>query len=514
MTEQRATIIRQGRVLDLARLRAEPADLLIIGDTIAEVGPPGLAAPTEAVTIDAANTLLHPGLINAHTHGHGNLAKGMGDRWTLELLLAAAPWISGHRTLEDKYLSTHVGAIEMLLKGCTACYDLALEFPLPTPEGLEACGRAYRDAGMRAVLAPMVAELSFFEAIPGLLDAMPPALQRDLERLRLAPVDATLQAMRRYLKEWAFDHSFIRPAIAPTIPHHCTDAFLRQCGALARDHGVGLHMHVQESKVQAMVALKRYGKSPTAHLQDLGLLGPDFTAAHGVWLDADDMRRLGDHGASVAHNPGSNLRLGNGLADVRGMLERKINVGIGTDGANCSDNLNMYESMRLASLVSKTQGPDTERWLTTGEVFGAATEGSARALGFGDRLGRVAAGYKADIVMLDLAHVNWLPFNNPVNQLVHTEDGGAVRSVMVGGRLVVEDRRVVGVDMAALMRRCEESRARLAQASLPNKQLFERVESIVNSFCPGLAKIPHHIDRFGAGHHGHEHAVWRAPSGV
>ena len=509
MSDARATVIRHGRVVDAVRRRAEPADVLIVGDTIAELGPPGLAAAADAVVIDASHMLLHPGLINAHTHGHGNLSKGMGDCWTLELLLAAAPWISGYRSLEDKYLSTYVGAVEMLLKGCTACYDLTVEFPLPTPEGLEACGRAYRDAGMRAVLAPMVAELSFFEAIPGLIDAMPAALQNDVARLRLAPVDATLGAMRRTLKDWAFDRDVIRPAIAPTIPHHCSDAFMRACAALARDHGAGLHTHVQESKVQVMVGLKRYGRTPTAHLQELGLLGPDFTVGHGVWLDADDMRRLGDHGASVAHNPGSNMRLGSGLADVRGMLERKVNVGIGTDGAGSSDNLNMYEAMRLASLVSKVQGPDTDRWLTTGEVLAAATEGSARALGFGDRIGRIAPGCKADIVLIELTNVNWLPFNDAVNQLVHTEDGAAVRSVMVGGRLVVEDRRVVGVDMAALARRCEESRARLEQATLPNRHLFERVETVVNTFCPALARMPYHIDRFGGGHHGHEHAARR-----
>ncbi|MGA2128006.1 MAG: amidohydrolase, partial [Xanthobacteraceae bacterium] len=150
MSDARAKVIRHGRVVDAARRRAEPADVLIVGDTIAELGPPGLAAPADAVVIDASQMLLHPGLINAHTHGHGNLSKGMGDRWTLELLLAAAPWISGYRSLEDKYLSTYVGAVEMLLKGCTACYDLTVELPLPTPEGLEACGRAYRDAGMRA----------------------------------------------------------------------------------------------------------------------------------------------------------------------------------------------------------------------------------------------------------------------------------------------------------------------------------------------------------------------------
>jgi 5-methylthioadenosine/S-adenosylhomocysteine deaminase len=507
MTDTRATIIRGARIADSAR--GEAADILILGDTIAGIGAQ-LAAPDDAVTIDASHRLVHPGLINAHTHGHGNLAKGMGDRWTLELLLAAGPWITGGRTLEDKYLTTYVGAIEMLLKGCTACYDLTVEFPLPSVEGMEACGRAYADAGMRAVLAPMVAEFSFYEAIPGLLDAMPPALQKEVERLRLAPAAATLGVMRQSLRNWAFDRDHVRPAVAPTIPHHCSDGFMRDCANLAREFGVGLHSHVQESKTQVMVGLKRYGKTQTAHLQDLGLLGPDFTVGHGVWLDHDDMQRLGDHGASVAHNPGSNMRLGNGLADLRAMLNRKVNVGIGTDGANCSDNLNMYESMRLASMVSKTQGPDTGRWLTTGEVLSAATEGSARALGFGDRLGRIAPGYKADIVFLDLHHVNWMPFNNAVNQLVHTEDGSAVHSVMVGGRLVVEDRRVIGLDMAALARRVEDARSRLEGVSVPNKRLFEQVEHVVNSFCPGLARMPYHIDRFGGEHYGHDHAGWLA----
>ncbi|MEA2949519.1 MAG: 5-methylthioadenosine/S-adenosylhomocysteine deaminase [Alphaproteobacteria bacterium] len=511
MNKTRPTIIRGGRLAG-AGARADLADILIQGDSIAEVGPPGLNAPADAAVVDAANQLMHPGLINAHTHGHGNLAKGMGDRWTLELLLAAGPWITGGRTLEEKYLTTYVGAIEMLLKGCTACYDLTVEFPLPSPEGLDACGRAYADAGMRAVLAPMVAEFSFYQAIPGLLDAMPPELQKEVERLRLAPGEATLTAMRQSMQAWAFDREQVRPAVAPTIPHHCSDDFMRQCAALAREFDVGLHTHVQESKAQVMVGLKRYGKTPTAHLQDLGLLGPDFTVGHGVWLDHDDMQRLGDHGSSVAHNPGSNMRLGNGLADVRGMLARKVNVGIGTDGANCSDNLNMYESMRLASMVSKCQGPDTDQWLTTGEVLSAATEGSARALGFSDRLGRIAPGYKADIVFLDLTNVNWMPFNNVTNQLVHTEDGAAVHAVMVGGRMVVENRQVVGVDMAALARRVEDARARLESVAVPNKQLFESVEQIVNTFCPGLAKMPYHIDRFGGGHHGHTHAAYVARS--
>src|SRR5882757_7689596 len=212
MADKRATIVRGGRLINAGGHRAESADILIAGDTIAELGPPGLAAPADAIAIDACDRLIHPGLINAHMHGHGNLAKGMGDRWTLELLLAAGPWITGGRTLEDKYLSTYVGAIEMLLKGCTACYDLTVEFPLPSVEGMDACGRAYADAGMRAVLAPMVAEFSFYESMPGLLDTMPPALQKEVECLRLAPGEATLTAMRQSMQAWAFDREQVRPA--------------------------------------------------------------------------------------------------------------------------------------------------------------------------------------------------------------------------------------------------------------------------------------------------------------
>ena len=494
----RITVIRGGRLLDAARRRADAADILVDGDTIRAVGPAGMKAPAGATVVDARGMFLHPGLVNAHTHGHGNLGKGMGDRWTLELLLTAGPWLAGHRTTQDKYLGTLIGAAEMALKGCTACYDLSFEFPTPSVEGMNAAAQAYRDVGIRAVVAPMVADYSFYEAIPGLMEMLPPALQKDVERFRLAPYQTTLANIRRVLRGWKGDRDQVRAAVAPTIPHHCSDEFLAGCGTLAREFGVGLHSHVAESKVQVIAGLRRYGTTLAAHMDELGLVGPDFTVAHGVWLDDDDMKRLGDKGASVAHNPGSNMRLGSGLADMRGMLERKVNVGIGTDGANCSDNLNMYEAMRLASLASKAQGPDCGRWIGTDEALRAATEGSARALGFGDRIGRIAPGWKADIVFLDLGHVNWIPFNDPVNQLVHTEDGNAVHSVMVGGRMIVENRRLLTVVASRLARDAEEARARLVRLNRDNRKLCDRLARIVGTYCPGLAKTPLHIHRYGA----------------
>ena len=494
----RSTIIQNGMVLMPGRERAEPLDILLAGSAIEEIGPHGLSAPADAAAIDAAGKLLHPGLVNAHTHGHGTLAKGMGDRWTVELLLTAGPWISGKRMLQDKYLAAALNAAEMALKGCTACYDLFFEVPSPTVEGMAAVAEAYRDVGIRATIAPMLADLSLYQAIPGLLQSLPATLRKEAERLAPQPWTATRSAVEGFLKQSLADGERLKLALAPTIPLHCGDDLMIACRDYARDYGLGLHSHVGESKVQALAGRERYGKTLTGHVAALGLLGPHFTAAHAVWLDDEDMRLMGDAGANVAHNPGSNMRLGSGIADARAMLHAGVNLGIGTDGANSADNQNMYEALRLASFASKVRGPDYRDWLSTGEALQAATEGGARCLGFGGQIGRIEKGYQADIVFLDLGHVNWLPHNQTVNQLAHVEDAGAVESVMVGGRFIVRDRRLLGVDLAKLGREAEGARERLATANRDMRLLAEELQKAVGQFCIGLAARDYPVHRYGA----------------
>lgn len=208
------------------------------------------------------------------------------------------------------------------------------------------------------------------------------------------------------------------------------------------------------------------------------------------------MRRLADQGASVAHNPASNMRLGNGIADVGSMLRLGVNVGLGTDGANCSDNLNMYGSMHVASMLSKSRGPDISDWLTTETLAEAATAGSAKALGFEGKLGRIEQGYKADIVFLDLDHPNWMPVNDPTNQLVHTEDATAVHSVMVGGTMRVEAGRPVGIDLARLAGKVEAARERLHGATRDNRILCEALADVVDRHCSCFARKPYAINRY------------------
>ena len=491
---RRPLVIRGGLVLDAPDFLGG-ADILVQDGIIVAIGAPGMPAPDGAAIVDASRRLLHPGLVNAHTHGHGNLSRSMGDRWTLELLLAAAPHMSPYESVEEKRVAATIGAAEMLLKGCTACYDLFVEFPLPTEEGIAAVAEAYAQAGMRAVIAPMMADMTLYEAIPGLMDALPPHLRTAVAPLGLPPWQETIERMRAILRNWHGDRAMVRPAVAPTIPLHCRDEFMVACRDLAVEFDVGIHTHLAESKLQAVAGAGRYGRSLTAHIEHLGLLGPHFVAAHGVWLDSDDMRRLGAHGASVAHNPASNMRLGNGVADAVGMLSAGVNLAIGTDATTCNDNLNMYQSLHFAAAASHARGPDPARWITAPQVFAAATTGSARALGF-ERIGRIAPGYAADIVFLDLDAPTLIPLNEPVTQMVMGEDGTSVADVMVGGRFVVRNRRLLTIDLPALAARAAELRAAIDARSVASRRRFDAVAPIISDFCPALARTEWHINRW------------------
>ncbi len=495
MTVPPTLYIRGGRVLDAATRSAPLADLLVEGGVITQLGPPGFAVPPGAEVVDAGGQLLHAGLVNGHTHGGTNFAKATHDRWSLELLLNGAPGWSGNFTLAHKVLATRIGAVEMLQKGCTTCYDLHFGFPLITVEELYAVGQAYVDAGMRAVIAPMLQDISFYKAIPGLYDALPADLRA---RLDTEPGDAAwiLSQMEEALANWPHDTSQVRLGIAPTIPLHCSDELTRGCARLAAKYGAPLQSHVAESKVQAVAALQHWGHSLIAHFESLGMLGPTFTVAHGVWLDDDDLRRLAAHGASVSHNAGSNMRLGAGIAPARRMLELGVNLAIGTDGAMCSDNQNMYEAMRYASMVSNVRSPDMSTWLTAPQVYTAATEGGARATGF-TKSGRIAVGQHADLVFIDLDRINWIPMNDPVNQLVLTEEGTSVRHVMVGGRWVVRDGAHVGTDLALLATQAAEANAHLQAANAEGRYLTDALADAVGSFCIGLCRSPFHVHRYG-----------------
>ena len=489
-----STLIRGARVLRVD-LTCDPADVLIEHGFIRAIEPVGRITRGDVEMIEAADRLLVPGLVNGHTHAHGGLGKGaVGDRVPLEVFLSASGAINGSRTVEDKRLSATLTAVELVRKGCTAAYDLFVEYPVPSREGLDAVAEAYGTVGMRSVIAPMMADRTLYEALPGLIESLPPHLQEQARRFKAAPYEASVAAARDILANWRHDRDKLRPALGPTIPLHCSDAFLVECARLAEEYDVLLQTHLAESKTQAVLGYKKYGRSLVAHLQALNVLGPRLSAAHCIWLDSHDISRLAAAGAGVVHNPMSNLRLGSGVAPARALLDAGVRLGIGTDASNTSDGQNMFEALRLAAFLSRVGDADYDRWLSAEEVFRAATEGSAKILNF-DRIGCLEPGYRADIVFLDIGHINYVPLRNPLRQIVLAENGVAIHSVMIDGRFVVRDRHLLTVDEARLRQEAEEAVARLDMANVEAARAADQFHDLVGHFCMAHARAPFHVHR-------------------
>jgi guanine deaminase len=494
MTKSRPIVIRGGLLLG-ADSQASLQDLLIEDGRIAAIGNPGFEVSEDAEVLSASDRLLIPGLISAHTHSHGALNRGaVEDKVSLEMFLTGAGAGTRSRGIDDKYLSAALSAAEMIRKGCTACFDLSVEFAVPSREGISAVARAYRDAGMRAVVAPMIADRTIYQALPGLLEELPDELRLQSASLAAAPAEQTLETCNDILSNWEFDRRWIRPALGPTIPLHCSDEFLFGCARLSREYDVPLQTHLAESRAQAALGITRYGKSLVAHLSDLGLLSDRLSAAHAIWLDDDDIAKLGQSGVRVAHNPSSNLRLGSGVAPVRKMLASGLAVGVGTDASNTSDGQNMFEATRLASYLSRIDGFDSSQWLSAGDAFRLATEGSASVLGF-DKIGKLAVGYEADIVLLRLDSPHFVPLRAPLIQMVFAENGASVQTVMIGGRIVFDDGRLLTLDEAHLRGKAEEAANRLDQANAGAYVTSSALARLVGTFCAAQGCTGHAMPR-------------------
>ncbi len=490
-------LIVNGLVLPAAHEAARHAELLVEDGRILALGAPGSFAGVAAGRVlDATDRLLIPGLVNAHTHAHGSLGRGAVPDVALEGFLAASPAINGQRTLDDLALSATLSAVELLKKGCTALFDMSAETPLPTVAGLHAVAGAYARAGIRAVVAPMLADRTLYQAYPEMLAGLPAALQPALAALRAADPAACLAVVRQAARDWPFDSAQVRLGIAPTIPLHCSDAFLQGCAALSAEFGLPLQTHLAESRAQAVIGAQRYGRSLVAHLGQLGLLGPQLSVAHAIWITDADIDGLARAGVTAVHNPLSNLRLGSGIAPVRRMLERGLRVALGSDGANTSDTQNLFEAARLAVGLSRIVDSDESRWLNAADALQMATEVSARTLGWGDgQLGRLAPGYQADLVLLDLSRPEYVPLRDPLRQLVHGESGSAVDRVLVGGRLVVDRGRVLTVDEAALRLQAQAAAERLDALNADGRHLAAALRPGVSAFCCGMGAraplVPH-----------------------
>jgi guanine deaminase len=489
-------VIEGGLVLTGADRPVSPADLWIEDGLIREVGHPGQFADLAGATsISALDRLVIPGLVNGHTHAHGAMGRGAVPDVGLEGFLATSPAIHGQRTVADMALSATLTAVELLEHGCTAVFDMTAQFPQPTLEGLCAVAQAYQQTGLRAVVAPMMADRTLWQAYPGLLATLPEAHRPAVAAAQAPDATAQLAAVRQAARDWPFDATQVRLGIGPTIPLHASDGFLQGCAALSQEFGLPMQTHLAESRTQASLGRERYGCSLVAHLASLGFLSERLSVAHAIWIDDADIGMLADAGVTAIHNPLSNLRLGSGVAPVRRMLDAGLAVGLGTDGPNTSDTQNLFEAMRLATGLSRIVGDDESRWVLGGEALHMATVGSGRSMGPGFQLGRIGAGYSADLVLLDLGRPTYVPLRDPLRQLVHGENGSGVDRVLVGGRTVVEKGRVTTVDKARLREQAQAAAERLDALNAEGAHLARALRPWVGAFCCAAASLPLGISR-------------------
>lgn len=451
-------LLRGGRVMSADGSKMLPADVLIEGDRIVEVRP-GIEAGPDWEIFDASERLVLPGFMNCHNHSHTNLGRGHTGQWPVELSNPHNMGLLSGRPIEDQYLSAALGAIELLKSGCTAVYDLFSTFPAASPEVAEAVIRGQTDVGLRILIAPAVSDIAAFRTVPGLMERLPPALCSSALGVQAAPTETILKLTEDTIRRW--HGSFggrVRCAVAPTIPGQCTDEFLDGAKRIMDEYGVGLQTHLLETRVQGVYAQKRWGRTVVAEMHRRGLLGPNTVGSQAIWLDNDDIAMIADSGTVVVHNAASNLRLGSGIAPVRELLDRGADVALGTDAVLCSDNLNMFESMRFAAVLGNVRFPhEVDRWLSPLEVWRMAMKGGARALGLPNELGEVAPGYLADLCLLDEDTTYLTPLNNPVAQFVFSENGSSVDTVIVGGKIVVQGGTCTMVDERDIRRRAREA---------------------------------------------------------
>lgn len=453
--------------------RTEQLDVLVEAGKIAAVGTlePEIKSRV-ARRVDGRGKLLTPGLVNAHSHSPMNLCPGTLDGANHPAFMWLSQRDTAHRRPREVYISAMLGAMQMLLTGTTAVIDNFPEQGFDLAD-VEAVVAAYRDSGMRAVIALRLFDESYDDILPGAGGA---AFRNPLEARSLAH---QRQVLEDSIARWHGLDGRIQIFPAPSNPARCSDALLKMCLEIAERHDLGIHTHLLETQVQTEIAQRRYGMTMVGHLDRIGLLNERLTCAHCNWLTPEDIALMGERRITVAHNPESNQKLGSGVAPVPELLTAGATVCLGMDGANHNDNLVMHEGMKLAALLHRPRLADRRKWVLAKDALTMATLGGGVAMRLSSEIGRIAPGCAADLVLYDLSAPWWFPLNDPVQQLVHAETSASVEWVMASGRVLVEDRRLVAFDGDAIKM---EAAPMLAEIRRRNAGLAKPLEVLASQF--------------------------------
>ena len=394
--------------------------------------------------IDAENKIVAPGLINGHTHSYANYFKTTADNLPLEEMMFYIVAEGDSLKPEDVYYNTMLGAMEMIKGGITGCLDQLAQ----KGEGLDAAMSAYEKIGMRAVVAPMFSDMGYYDTLPVSGDL----LSDEQKAFRGKSPDELIAINLEFLKKWHGRHNRLKVGFGPSGPQRCSKEFMQKSMANAVDNDTVFHTHTLETRTQKNTAHLKFGKGMLYYLKDIGCLNERLTMAHGVWITENEAKLAADSGATVAHCPACNLYLGSGIAPVNVFREVGLNIGLGTDGPNGGCNQNMLETMKMASLLHRVTELDGSKWTTAGEIFKFATVNNAKILGMENRLGKIAKGCRADIVIYNPdKSIALKPLTDPIMQVVMGETGSAVETVMIEGDVVMENGRLTKIDEKSML---------------------------------------------------------------
>lgn len=388
-------------------------DLFINGTSIESIGKCKNETWDSYAEIDAAGQLIMPGLINMHTHVYMTFMKNSADDMPLNSWLQKRIFpIEAKMEASDFYWATLLGCIEMMKTG-TTCY---LDMHICENE----CAKAARDAGMRAFLGKCITGTDLY--------------------------GDGYQSFSSALKEKdQFENDLLTFVLSPHSIYACSDKLLSQISQEAQQRKMFKHIHLAESEKERNDCLLQHKKTPVSFLNDIGFLDEKTIAAHCVKLDKNDIALLSSHHVSIATNPSSNAKLGNGTAPVLSLHNSGVNVCIGTDSAASNNTLNMFREMGVFSLLQKAVNSSSTVF-SANDVLTCATMNPAKALGMEKRIGEITEGAFADLVFLDLDTPSLFPNNDIVSSLCYSANGSEVRSVMIHGSFVMKNREITTID--------------------------------------------------------------------
>jgi 5-methylthioadenosine/S-adenosylhomocysteine deaminase len=432
------TLIKNAQIIT-----QNPAGDILIGhvlvedDRIAAIGelPESVAAAADYI-IDATGKTLIPGFVQTHLHLCQTLFRGQAD--DLELLdwLKERIWpLEAAHDEESNYWSALLGIGELIESGTTSIVDMQ------TVSHTESAFRALAESGLRALSGKVMMDHGA---------GVPAGLMED--------TDTSINESLQLLEKWhGYDNGRLQYAFCPRFVVSCSEKLLRRVAELSAHYDVMVHTHVSENRGEIALVEAERGMRNVQYLAHVGLANERTILAHAVWLDEAEQQILASNGVKLTHCISSNMKLASGLADVPRWLELGITAGLGADGAACSNNLDMFGEMRLAAFVQKIKYGSTA--MPARQIFEMATLGGARVMRQEAKIGSIEVGKQADLVLLDLNQLHAYPSVavDPISRIVYSASKRDVETVLIAGKIVMENRQLRTIERASVLRHTNEA---------------------------------------------------------